>query len=321
MLTACPFRPAAAIPNITPIFNNQFIALSNSFFPINTTSTITYTDEKGLYYAALLKRLEGKGEVRTCVAYIDDAAGKDDVNQFVGLILERVKELGTIIEYFDESAHGAYTTNIITQVMSKTHSIWDYWLTHVQYHASTRPGKEVRLREGYEIRACGAEHAEHVVMVHYSPDDEATKEGFMSLMRENLQHRPSYGVFRCDDSTHGTTNGTTNGTNGTGGTDDGTQKASHPVAWFTMYDDCTLGALHVMKDYRGLGFGRALVRHSMNVISKMDDNFRFVVNIASSNNGSRVLFESEGYVRLERNPMMIFCHKSMDTPPNMIIKS
>ena len=253
-LTECPFRPAADIPGIKPIFNNQFLALANSFFPQDTTSSLSYTDKSGLYYAALFKRLEGTSEVRTCVAHIDDAAGKDNVDEFVGRVLEKVKELGMVIEYFDESIHGVYTTGLVKEVMNKTHSIWDYWLTHVQYQATTRPDKEIKLAAGYEIRQCGAEYADHVVMVHYSPDDEVTKSGFMSLMKENLQHRPSYGVFRCDASS-----------------------PSNPVAWFTMYDDCTLGALHVMKEFRGIGFGKALVRHSMNVISKMAPTFRFVL--------------------------------------------
>ena len=103
--------------------------------------------------------------------------------------------------------------------------------------------------------------------------------GLVSAMTECMEYRPSYGVFHSELL----------------------------VAWCTMYDDCALGAVHVLPHYRRMGLARVLVRHFMS--HTLPHGFTMVCNIAKDNKGSRTLFEGEGFVRQEVCPMSLYFKK------------
>lgn len=101
-----------------------------------------------------------------------------------------------------------------------------------------------------------------------------------------MEYRPSYGVFVTETNCC---------------------KDEVLVACCAMYDDCALGAVHVLQGYRRMGLARVLVRHFMT--RALSQGFTGVCNIASDNRGSKRLFQGEGFVRQEICPMSLYFKK------------
>ena len=278
MLTSCAFKPILEIRQLKVLFKNQLLAISHNFVLESTIYKISFTDDKGCYFAAILKKDQ-------CILHIEDEASASTVDEFMKVIVDRVKAVSSTFLFIDQSKHGVYTTDKITALLTD-YSIMPHLMEHAEWHAESRLHKDISLNPEYEIRTLEPKHSLHIVNTHYRPDNEAVREMCVELINSNILMRPAFGIFPI--SNH-----------------------SQPVAWITTYEASSLGPLHCMEEFRGQGFGRALVRHAMNVLSEIE-GFTFVVDIHKDNEGSRKLFVSEGYVRIERNPLIVWVRKDID---------
>ena len=292
MLTACAFKPLHKILHLKTLFKNQILTISQNFIPESTINRISFTDEQGCYFAATLKKDDATGDI--VIVHIEDETSQSSVDEFMDAVIDKLtlKAVSFTVLFIDQSTHGEYTTNKITTLLSK-HSILPGWLDHNEWQAESRPHKEVTLQPGYEIRALDPSHTLHIVNSHFNPRNDAARKMFVKLINNNINLRPSFGIF-INRSESGLSDNCYAKPDRTG----------QPIAWITTYENSSLGSLHCLEEYRGRGFGRALLRHAMNVMSAIE-GFTFVVHVEAANEGSIRLFSSEGYKLMERNPMMI----------------
>ena len=292
MLTACAFKPLHGILHLKTLFKNQLLTISQNFIPESTINRISFTDEQGRYFAATLKKDDATGDI--VIVHIEDETSQSSVDEFMDAVIDKLtlKAVSFTVLFIDQSTHGEYTTNKITTLLSK-HSILPGWLDHNEWQAESRPHKELTLQPGYEIRALDPSHTLHIVNSHFNPRNDASRKMFVKLINNNINLRPSFGIF-INRSESGLSDNCYAKPDRTG----------QPIAWVTTYENSSLGSLHCLEEYRGRGFGRALLRHAMNVMSAIE-GFTFVVHVEAANEGSIRLFSSEGYKLMERNPMMI----------------
>ena len=303
MLTACAFKPLHKILHLKTLFKNQILTISQNFIPESTINRISFTDEQGCYFAATLKKDDATGDI--VIVHIEDETSQSSVDEFMDAVIDKLtlKAVSFTVLFIDQSTHGEYTTNKITTLLSK-HSILPGWLDHKEWQAESRPHKDLTLEPGYEIRALDPSHTLHIVNRHYNPRSDAAREVFVKLINNNINLRPSFGIFSLIKRSQP-------GLSDNCYADRKPDLTGQPIAWVTTYEDSSLGSLHCMEEYRGRGFGRALVRHAMNVMSAIE-GFTFVVHVDAANEGSIKLFSSEGYQLMEKNPMMILVGNEID---------
>ena len=300
----CQFRPLAEISGVKFVFSTHLSAIDNGWIPADMVKTLAFSTvcapyvTSDHYFAVIFKMFRGK--VRNVVVHIEEDAA-EDVDHFMDAVLKEMTKLGQglVVTFHDQSVHGEYTARKMTEFL-KTHEIPEWWLPHNLYSRSYNESdsEDIVIKDGFTIQPLELKHTELIVKVHYTPPPGESFTQMMSLVTEAIKLRPCYGVFKENDLN------------------------SDPVAWIIMYDYTHLGGFRTLPDYRGNGFGRALIKQIVKSIGEVDNGFIVSAAIHDSNATSVGLFESEGFSNVDkRNPMMLYFGKSMSLDFNVIHKA
>lgn len=289
MLTKCSFLTGDDIPGIRQLFRNTFI-IGLKLAPANT-STLSYYDDEGNYYAAILKRANADTDrVNSCIVLIKHGVG--EVEGFIKLVAAKLQYTAPTLLYIDQSDEGstALLAPLIPHMRVSNQldnfDLYIYPSKVIKKVASLPDGFSAdifKIFKDFEIRRCKPRLTQYITGNHYAPTDDQNADKISAAMvRDNLENRPSFGLFLQSN-------------------------ILYPIAW-VMLDSETFLEIHVVDDfmYRGKGVARVLLTHAMNVLGQEYKELRFAAKIGRDNEKAIKLFEAEGFVKQERFPMVMF---------------
>ena len=231
--------------------------------------------------------------VNSCIVHYKHGAG--EVEGFIKLVAAKLQFSAPTLLYIDQSDPGstAQLAPLLPHMKISNQldnfDLYIYASKSIKKPASLPSGVSAdifKVLKNFTIRRCKPRLTNYITENHYAPTDEESANRISMMVRDNLENRPSFGLFVQSN-------------------------ILYPIAWIMLDSETFLDGLHVVDDflYRGKGVARVLLTHAMNVLATEYKDMRFAAKIGKDNKKAINLFESEGFMKQERFPMVLFERK------------